>query len=173
MVSLEDLALRAKRLRLVLTDCDGVLTDTGVYYSARGEEMKRFSIRDGMGCERLQSEGIAVAIITGELSESVTRRAEKLRIEAHLGVKDKVQAVTRLAEERGITLAEMGYIGDDVNDLAAMRLIAAAGGLLGSPADAMPTVAEVVHHVALAPGGHGAFRDFAEWILRLRGAGAG
>lgn len=169
----DDFAARARRLKLVLTDCDGVLTDTGVYYSARGEEMKRFSIRDGMGVERLRNAGIAVAIITGELSESVTRRAEKLAITAHLGVKDKVGAVKRIAEEAQLTPSELAYIGDDVNDLGAMRLIADSGGLLGAPADAMAMVAEQVHHVAGAPGGHGAFRDFAEWILRLRNGGPG
>lgn len=168
MVTDDELSARAKRVRLVLTDCDGVLTDTGVYYSARGEELKRFSIRDGMGVMRLRDEGVRVAIITGELSESVKRRAEKLRIEAHLGVEDKAAAVNTIAAALGITAAEIAYIGDDVNDLAAMALIASAGGLLGAPADAMPEVAGVVHHVALERGGHGAFRGFAEWILRLR-----
>jgi 3-deoxy-D-manno-octulosonate 8-phosphate phosphatase (KDO 8-P phosphatase) len=164
----DELAARAKRLRMVLTDCDGVLTDTGVYFSARGEEMKRFSIRDGMGVELLRDAGVAVAIVTGELSESVKRRAEKLAIEAHLGIKDKVAAVRRIAETKGIAIGEMAYIGDDVNDLAAMELVAEHGGLVAAPADAMERVAEVVHHRAQAAGGHGAFRDFAEWILRLR-----
>src|SRR5438105_7910342 len=88
-LSRDELAARARRLRLVLTDSDGVLTDAGVYYSERGEELKRFSIRDGMGVERLRDAGIATAIVTGEKSGSVVRRAEKLGIRAYLGIKDK------------------------------------------------------------------------------------
>lgn len=169
MLPRAELIARARRLACVLTDCDGVLTDTGVYFSARGEEMKRFSIRDGMGVERLRHAGLTVAIVTGELSESVARRAEKLRIDAHLGVKDKESAVQAIARAAGVTLAELGYMGDDVNDLGAMTRIAAAGGLIATPADAMAEVAATAHFRATAPGGHGAFRDFAEWILRLRG----
>ena len=89
---MEPIALyaQARCIKLVLTDSDGVLTNNGVYYSARGEEMKRFSIRDGMGVERLRNKGIATGIISGETSPSVVKRAHKLRItELYLGVKDK------------------------------------------------------------------------------------
>lgn len=163
----DELWRRAARLKLVVTDCDGVLTDTGVYYSERGEELKRFSIRDGMGFERLRDAGLTIAIMTGELSGSVARRAEKLKARALLGVKDKAAYLETVLAEMGLTAAETAYIGDDVNDLAVMRAIA-PHGLLGTPADAMPEVKRVAHYVAGAPGGHGAFRDFAEWILRLR-----
>jgi 3-deoxy-D-manno-octulosonate 8-phosphate phosphatase (KDO 8-P phosphatase) len=163
----EELVRRAKRLRLVVTDCDGVLTDTGVYYSERGEELKRFSIRDGMGFERLRDAGLSIAIMTGELSPSVQRRAEKLKARALLGVKDKATYLETVLAEMMLTAGETAYIGDDVNDLAVMRAIA-PHGLVGTPADAMPEVKRAAHYVAAAPGGHGAFRDFAEWILRLR-----
>jgi len=164
----DELDRRARRIGLVLTDCDGVLTDTGVYYSAEGEELKRFSIRDGMGVERLRNAGIRAAIVTGERSHCVTRRADKLQIQAYLGVKDKVGLLETILTEHDTPVARVAYIGDDVNDLGIMNAIAEAGGLCATPGDGMPEVAEAAHYVTAAPAGHGAFRDFAEWILRLR-----
>jgi 3-deoxy-D-manno-octulosonate 8-phosphate phosphatase (KDO 8-P phosphatase) len=163
-----ELARRARAVRLVLTDSDGVLTDTGVYYSERGEELKRFSIRDGMGVERLRLDGIETGIVTGEMSPSVVRRAEKLALRhVLLGVKDKLGAVQGLCAERGLGLDEVAYIGDDVNDLAVLAEISRRG-LTASPSDGLPSVRAVVTHVCAAPGGHGAFREFAEWILSHR-----
>lgn len=164
-----ELRRRARRLALVLTDCDGVLTDAGIYYSAAGEELRRFSVRDGMGVERLREAGVATAIVTREPNEQILRRAEKLRVRAHLGVRDKVAALPSIVADGGAALETAAYIGDDVNDLEAMRAVAGAGGLIGAPADAMPEVLALVHFRASARGGHGAFRDFAEWILALRG----
>jgi len=163
----DELAKRAARLRLVLTDCDGVLTDTGVYYSARGEELKRFSIRDGMGVERLRNAGIETAIITGELAEMVLRRGDKLKIKVHLGVKDKGGRLAEILALHEVSLEEVAYIGDDVNDLGAMEKIREAG-LCGCPGDGMPEVQRRAHCVTKAFGGYGAFREFAEWILSAR-----
>ena len=169
-LSAEELHRRAARLRLVLTDSDGVLTDTGVYYSERGEELKRFSIRDGMGVERLRNAGVETGIVTGERSPSVLRRAEKLGLRhVLLGVKDKLGAVQALCAEQGLTLDEVAFIGDDVNDLEILTALG-SHGLTAAPADALPSVLGVVSHVCSAPGGHGAFRDFAEWILGHRAA---
>jgi len=163
-----ELVRRARAVRLVLTDSDGVLTDTGVYYSERGEELKRFSIRDGLGVERLRQAGIETGIVTGELSPSVVRRAEKLALPTVLlGVKDKLGAVRGLCAERGLGLDEVAYIGDDVNDLAVLAEVSRRG-LTASPSDGLPSVRAVVTHVCAAPGGHGAFREFAEWILSHR-----
>ena len=161
---MKELASRALRTKVVLTDCDGVLTDAGVYYSARGEELKRFSVRDGMGVERLRNAGNAVAIVTGERSECVARRADKLGIRAFLGVKDKGRELDGILAELGFQADTAAYIGDDVNDVAVLERLGAVG-LTGAPADAMPSVLELVHHRGLANGGHGAFRGFAEWIL--------
>jgi 3-deoxy-D-manno-octulosonate 8-phosphate phosphatase (KDO 8-P phosphatase) len=161
---------RARRLRLVLADCDGVLTDAGVFYGESGEVMKRFNIRDGMGVERLRAGGIESAIISGEKSPSIARRAEKLAIRhLFLGVKDKRAAIDGLCADSGFSLAELAYIGDDVNDLAALEAISAQG-LTAAPKDALPEVAGRVHRVCRLPGGEGAFREFAEWILSLRAA---
>jgi 3-deoxy-D-manno-octulosonate 8-phosphate phosphatase (KDO 8-P phosphatase) len=159
---------RARRLRLVLSDCDGVLTDSGVFYGAAGEEMKRFSIRDGMGVERLREAGIQSGIVSGEVSPSIVRRAEKLALPyVLLGVKDKWARVQALCAESGLSLEEVAFIGDDVNDLALLEGLG-PHGLTAAPRDAVPEVRRRVHHVTRAPGGSGALRDFAEWLLALR-----
>ncbi len=159
---------RARRLRLVLADCDGVLTDSGVFYGASGEEMKRFSIRDGMGVERLRQAGIESGIVSGEVSPSILRRAEKLGLpHVLLGVKDKRAAVEGLCKTLGLGLDEVAYIGDDVNDVTLLEALAGQG-LTAAPSDALPEVAQRVHHLCQVAGGSGAFRDFAEWLLGLR-----
>jgi 3-deoxy-D-manno-octulosonate 8-phosphate phosphatase (KDO 8-P phosphatase) len=161
-----DLRTRARPIRLLLTDSDGVLTDNGVYYSAAGEEMKRFSIRDGMGVERLRvCAGVEVGIITGEHSGAVQRRAEKLAItELHLGVRDKPAVLAEILARRGLSPEQVAYIGDDTNDVAVMQLV----GLAACPADATPFARAVAHYVCPSRGGYGAFRDFAELIIAAK-----
>jgi len=159
---------RAKKIKLVLTDNDGVLTDTGVYYDENGEALKRFSIRDGMGVELLRQVGIETAIITSEMSPSVRRRAEKLRMRyLYLGVKDKKEHLDVILKETSLAVNQTAYIGDDVNDMAMIEEIGKAG-LTAAPCDAMPVIRNAVHYRCKNPGGNGAFRDFAEWILHLR-----
>ncbi len=156
----------ARGIRLVLTDVDGVLTDGGVYYGAEGEVMKRFDIRDGMGVVRLRDAGIETGIITGERSPSVTRRAEKLKIErVILGCDDKRTALDAILAEGIYTIDQIAYIGDDVNDLAIMRALP----LTAAPADALPQIQGIADYICQNPGGHGAFREFAEMILAARG----
>lgn len=167
-LSKKEIQKRARAIKLILTDNDGVLTDTGVYYSDRGEAFKRFSIRDGMGVERLRDAGIETAIITGETSMSVQKRSEKLKMPyLYLGVKNKRAKLDEILRETGLTTAQLGYIGDDVNDLEIIAEIKKAG-LTACPNDAMPVVQKAVHYKAKANGGNGAFRDFAEWILAHR-----
>ena len=170
-LSTEQLVVRARRVRLVLTDCDGVLTDATVYVSEHGEAMKRFSLRDGMGVDRLREAGIETAIVTRERSPIVARRVEKLRL-PHLfeGVLDKAAELPRILAAAGCGPGEVAYIGDDVNDLGILGEVSREG-LTAAPFDALEAVASAVHHVCRARGGEGAFREFAEWILRLRGAG--
>src|SRR5579859_4945173 len=119
MMSEEQYKAKARRIKLLLTDVDGVLTDNGVYYGEDGEVLKRFSIRDGMGVERLRKLcGIETGIVTGELSPSVARRAEKLNIaHLYLGVKDKRARLLEIMEATGLGWDEIAFIGDDVNDL--------------------------------------------------------
>ncbi len=159
----EEIRNKAKKIRLVLTDGDGVLTDTGVYYSERGEEMKRFSIRDGMGVERLRTlADIETGIITGEKSGSVLKRAEKLGItELHLGVKDKRPVVESIIEKRKLNFGNLAYIGDDTNDIEVLKL----AGLSACPADAVIEIKNVTDIITDNRGGYGAFRDLAELII--------
>lgn len=155
---------KALRIKLLLTDVDGVLTDNGVYYSEAGEVMKRFSIRDGMGVERLRKlGGIETGIVTGELSPSVARRAEKLGItELHLGIKDKLGRLSEILERTQLQWSEIAYIGDDVNDLEVLRL----AGFSACPADAMEPLPCTVDYVCENKGGYGAFREFAELLIK-------
>jgi 3-deoxy-D-manno-octulosonate 8-phosphate phosphatase (KDO 8-P phosphatase) len=173
VLTIGELAARARRLRLVLTDCDGVLTDGSVYYSEAGEALKRFSMRDGMGVERLREAGIATAIMTRESSAVVRRRAEKLLLPHHFeGVKDKAAHLDVVARDTGTSPDQWAYMGDDLNDLGIITAISERG-LTAAPADAVPEVLAAVHHRTGKPGGHASFREFAEWILRLRDQSGG
>lgn len=162
---------KAAAIRLLLTDCDGVLTDGTVYYSAHGEEMKRFSLRDGMGVERLrQLVGVEVGIITGECSLPVQQRAAKLNIvELHEGVKDKAAALRIIIRRLGLRGEQVAYIGDDTNDLGIMGEV----GLTACPADALPMVQKIADVVCGRKGGEGAFREFAELIIEAKCEGKG
>ena len=168
LLSPQEQQSRASRIRLVLSDNDGVFTDNGVYYSERGEEFKRYSIRDGMGVERLRAYGVETGIITGEVSPSIVKRAQKLHIESlYLGVKDKLARLADVLSDTGLTVAEIAYIGDDVNDIEIMNAISPAG-LVACPGDAMHLVEPSVHYKCTAHGGRGAFREYAEWLIALR-----
>jgi len=157
---------KAAAIRMVLTDCDGVLTDGAVYCSSRGEELLRFSRRDGMGVERLRGAGdLVVGLVSREASPIVEARARKLGLdEVHCRVTDKRAAIAAIAARRGLSLEEVAYIGDDVNDLDALRAV----GLSAAPADAEAEVLACVDVVTDRRGGHGAFRDLAELILAAR-----
>ncbi len=169
MLTKTELKKRAAKIKLVLTDVDGVLTDTGVYYSEKGEVMKRFSIRDGMGVEIMRNYGIETAIITREKSPSVKKRGQKLAMPwIFLGVWNKVEFIPTILTKTGLKMSELAYIGDDVNDLEIMTEIG-KHGLIGTPGDGMPVIKKIAHYTANANAGYGAFRDFAEWILELRG----
>ncbi len=154
---------KAGRIKLLITDCDGVLTDTGVYVGSEGELMKRFSIRDGMGVERLRElVGVASGIMTGEQSQAVAQRAKKLQMpHLFLGAKNKGALLKTLLEQEQLAPEELAYIGDDTNDLEALSL----AGLSCCPGDAMPIAAEISDYQCLTPGGQGAFREVAELII--------
>ncbi|HED30561.1 MAG TPA: HAD-IIIA family hydrolase [Prosthecochloris aestuarii] len=165
LLSEQMLMERIQALKLVLSDNDGVFTDNGVYYSERGEEMKRYSIRDGMGVERLRAVGIDTGIMTGEVSPNLKKRAEKLGIELlYLGVQDKLAKLEDVLFETGWERYQIAYIGDDVNDLAVMEAVM-QDGITACPGDATEFVRPVSHYVCSAPGGNGAFREFAEWLI--------
>ncbi|GAC1561497.1 MAG: hypothetical protein NVS3B13_32020 [Mucilaginibacter sp.] len=160
---------KLSRIKLILTDCDGVLTDGGVYYGKGGEELKKFNIRDGMGVERLRNlAGVETGIVTGELSPSVIARAEKLKItELHLGAKDKPAVLKEILTRLNLQADEVAYIGDDSNDLEVMKLV----GLSACPADAIPFVKEIANVICKSKGGRGCFREMAELIIASRQEG--
>lgn len=165
-LSRQQLMKRASQIKLVLTDCDGVLTDTGVYYSADGEVMKRFSIRDGMGVERLRKyANVESGIVTGEATEIVRKRAEKLKMnEIHLGINYKDRQLKEIFERRNLKPEEVAFIGDDSNDVTVMRL----AGLTACPNDATQFAKNESDIILKTNGGYGAFREFAEIIIEAK-----
>lgn len=154
-----------QEIRLFATDVDGVLTDAGMYYSESGDEWKKFNTRDGMGIKLLQKAGLVTAIVTQERTRLVARRAEKLAIpELHQGVMDKLSVIRDMAARHGISLRQVAYIGDDVNDIEALQAV----GFSAAPADGLPQVLKVVDYVCRQKGGEGAVRELAEMILLSR-----
>ena len=154
-----------KRIRLFATDVDGVLTDAGMYYSESGDEMKKFNTRDGMGIKLLQRAGIITAIVTQERTKLVAWRGEKLTIpEVHQGVMDKFSLVRDMAERHGLSMEQVAYIGDDVNDVATLEAV----GFSATPADGMPQAVAVVDYVCEKKGGEGAVREIIEMILEAQ-----
>ncbi|MEY4704339.1 MAG: 3-deoxy-D-manno-octulosonate 8-phosphate phosphatase KdsC [Nitrospirota bacterium] len=151
-----------QRIRLFATDVDGVLTDAGMYYAESGDEWKKFNTRDGMGIKLLQKAGIITAIVTQEQTKLVARRAEKLMVpELHQGVMDKLSLVREMASRHGLTLSQVAYIGDDINDLETLKAV----GFSATPADGMPQVVAVVDYICQKKGGEGAVREIIEMIL--------
>lgn len=150
-------------IKIFLTDCDGCLTDGGMYYSEHGDELKKFNTRDGMGFALLRKRGILTGIITSESVELNQRRAEKLKLDIlEAGCSDKASVVKRICEERGISLKNVAYVGDDINDLAVIKMV----GFGCCPADSISEVKSVADYVAGAPGGQGVIREIVDFILK-------
>lgn len=164
--SMTTAAGKAARVVLMGFDVDGVLTDGTLYFSSQGDEIKAFSSLDGHGLKMLQQAGIEVAIISGRSSRALELRARNLGIEElHMGVADKRTLLTGLAAQRGIELAQTGYMGDDVVDLPVLR----ACGFSATAADAHGEVVSRVDYVATRGGGHGAVREVCDLLLRAQG----
>lgn len=157
---------KAEKIKVILTDVDGVLTDTGIYYGPQGEALKRYSVRDGMGIERLRKyAGIETIIITGENSAAVKSRAEKLKMqEFYLGVKDKTEVLEIIKKKNGYVKEDIAYIGDDSNDYDVIQQC----GFTATPSDGMNFIKEIVDYVCETKAGYGAFRELAEIILAFK-----
>jgi 3-deoxy-D-manno-octulosonate 8-phosphate phosphatase (KDO 8-P phosphatase) len=155
------------RIELLLLDVDGVLTDGLLYFSARGEELKTFHVRDGHGLKLLAGSGITLAVVSGRRSRAVTRRMRELGI-PHLiqGCRDKVRALEDLTRELDVDPLHCACMVDDTVDMPLMARV----GLAAAVADAHPLVLEAAHWVSRAPGGRGAVRELADELLRSRGA---
>jgi YrbI family 3-deoxy-D-manno-octulosonate 8-phosphate phosphatase len=156
------LAERIRRVKLVVMDVDGVMTDGGMYYGQSGEELKKFNTRDGQGIALLHEAGLRTAILTRENSQIVARRGAKLNIaETHIGVLDKLTALRAILTRQELSLEEAAYIGDDIHDVEVMRHV----GLAVAVADATRRAREAAHVVTRAKGGEGAVRELCELIL--------
>jgi YrbI family 3-deoxy-D-manno-octulosonate 8-phosphate phosphatase len=151
-----------KNIKLLATDCDGVLTDGGLYYLENGQCAKRFNVLDGMGFELLHQNGIVTAIITGDNNKLLTFRAKKLNTD-HLIMDetDKIVALQTLCEKLNIAISECAYIGDDVNDLNVLK----SCGYGFAPPNAHHSVLNSGAFITKATGGNGCFREVADWII--------
>ena len=157
---------KARQIRLLALDVDGVLTDGCLYFTEDGQEIKTFDSQDGHGIKLLQKTGIVCAIITGRTSQLVERRARNLGITLLLqGREDKLVALKELSEQLSIPLEEMAYVGDDWPDLPAIR----AAGLGVAVANAHREVRRYADFVSLATGGRGAVREVCDLILEAQG----
>ncbi len=158
---------KAARVRLFLLDVDGVLTDGGIIYDAKGKETKRFHVRDGHGIVLLRRAGLDVGIISGRASKVVDIRARELGIAiVRQGAADKVAAWRAILADTGRLPEETAYVGDDIVDLPILRRV----GFAAAVADAEDSVLSAADFVASRPGGYGAVREVIEFVLRARGA---
>lgn len=152
-------------IKMLLTDCDGCLTDGGMYYSESGDELKKFNTRDGMGFALLRDRGILTGIITSEDVMLNRRRAEKLKLDIlESGCKNKAEKVKELCKKYDVHLENVAYIGDDINDLEVMEMV----GYGCCPADAMPQVREAAKFITKAKGGEGVIREVVERIIERK-----
>lgn len=156
---------KAKKIKLIGTDIDGVWTNGIMYYSSEGDFMKAFSTYDGMAVQILKEAGLDIIIMTGENSEMVKKRAEKLQIEkVYLGEKEKLKRLKYVCSRFDYDLSEVAYIGDDINDFEVLESVGLSG---------MPSSSPVLHRlkpdiITERGGGEGAFREFVEQILAFR-----
>jgi 3-deoxy-D-manno-octulosonate 8-phosphate phosphatase (KDO 8-P phosphatase) len=163
---MQDIHARAREIRLVVFDVDGVLTDGGLFIGDDGQEYKQFHSKDGHGMVMLQNSGVAIAIITGRTSEVVRIRMASLGIEhVYQGQRDKLPAYEQLKTTTGLDDAQIAYVGDDVVDLPAMVRV----GLAISVSDGHPLTRQHAHWVTSSAGGRGAAREVCELIMDAQG----
>lgn len=149
-------------IKMFLTDCDGCLTDGGMYYSEHGDELKKFNTRDGMGFALLKEKGILTGIITSESVDLNRRRAEKLKLDIlEVGCKNKAGVIERLCGQYGVAFENACYIGDDVNDIESLKMV----GFGCCPADALPEVKAVAKYITTARGGEGVIREVVDMLI--------
>ncbi|MGH9767283.1 MAG: KdsC family phosphatase [Blastocatellia bacterium] len=165
----EEIIARARRIKLLLTDCDGVLTDGGLAYAFDGKRVlegaKVFHIHDGQGLRLAREAGLKLGVISGRVSPALAARARELQIDfLHQGIEDKLSVYEQIKGAEGLTDEQIAYIGDDLPDLAAMR----RAGLAIAVADAVDEIRECAHFVTSKTGGRGAVREAIELILKAQ-----
>ena len=156
---------KCRNIRIVLTDVDCVLTDGGMYYTENGDIMKKFHTRDGMGVSLLRKKKIVTMIITKEKTKFVKKWAKNMNVEKlYDGIQKKESLVIKICNKYHVTLQELAYIGDDVNDLELLKKV----GLSATPADGITDAKKICNYICKSKGGEGAFRELADLILETK-----
>ena len=154
---------KCKNIKIILTDVDGVLTDGGRYYSEKGETLKKFHVRDGMGINILLRNGVKTIIITKENSKITKKWAKEMNVTKVISGSIKKEAeLSKICQEFNVTKKELAYIGDDVNDFNLLQLV----GFSAVPHDANENIKKSVDYVCLKNGGNGAFREIVDIIFK-------
>lgn len=160
---------KLKLIKLLVLDVDGVMTDGGIYFSERGDELKKFNILDGYGIVKLQKQGVRVGIITGKVSQIVARRAKHLGIsEVYQNLENKLGAYEHVKTKLGLQDSEIAYIGDDEPDIPVMQKV----GFSACPANAVASVRRQADFICQRRGGEGAVREVIDLVLESRTNGA-
>ena len=160
-MTLKKIIQKCRKIKLIISDVDGVLTDGGMYYSKTGEVMKKFNAKDGMGVELLRKK-IKIVLMTKERSQIVLKRAKKIKVDqVYTGIKNKELLLPKICVKYKISKNEIAYIGDDVNDFNIMKQI----GLSAVPSDGNEKIKNISDYVCKTKGGDGAFRELVDLIL--------
>ncbi len=155
-----------QRIKYLIIDVDGTMTDAGIYYDENGNELKKFCTRDAAGFFTARQMGMKIMILTGRECAATTRRMQEMKVDFLVqNIKDKFSYLEEFMHTEGISLDEIGYLGDDLNDLAGMK----RAGFAGCPADACEEVRMICDYVSNVQAGHGAVRDIITWLLKQRG----
>jgi len=155
-----------RTIKLLVIDVDGTMTDAGVYYDEKGNEIKKFSTRDAVGFYAAHNVGMKIMVLTGRECAATTRRMKEMEVDyLFQNIKSKGQFLMEFMREHNITRKELGYIGDDLNDYSSM----AVAGFVGCPADSCSEILRIANYISTVNGGYGAVRDVVEHILRESG----
>lgn len=155
-----------KKLNYLVIDVDGTMTDGGIYYDENGSEIKKFNTRDAAGFFAAKAAGIKIIVLTGRECAATTRRMNELKVDfIFQNIKNKKEFLSVFMEEKNIVRKEIGYIGDDLNDLAPMKLT----GYIACPSDSCREIKDIADYISSNKGGYGAVRDIIEHILCERG----
>ena len=153
---------KCKKINILLTDVDGVLTDGGMYYSSKGDVMKKFYARDGMGVTLLRKKGIPTIIVTKEKTDMVRKWANKMKVvELFDGIENKEKIVDVICKKYKVSVDQIGYIGDDVNDIELLKKV----GFSATPKNGIIKVQKIVDYICKKNGGEGAFREIADLLI--------
>lgn len=157
---------KISKIKIVLTDVDGVLTDGGMYYTDEGQVMKKFNVKDGLGAVLLKKNGYQIGIISSDKSPLIRTRGERLSMDyIYVDARDKVKALNEICEKNNLTYENIAFIGDDLNDLEMLKAV----GFSAAPSDSVDEVLAVVDYVCTRKGGKGAYREYVDLIMKDKG----